>query len=163
MQLIVRGHGSIVGEACDTGLVIKKVSEWPERSIFVVTTKPRRSAIPMASGDVYVELKEESYGEGKAWLERIEPIALTPSPMAKELFILFSGDPTVVFSSSKIRYSIALDSPKDIKAGLMELVEHNIVKRDEKLHYYLNKNLNELTGENLKYLRSLEQKDARSS
>lgn len=60
MQNLVRGHGSIVGQGCDTGFVIKKLSEHPRPTRFAVITKARRHAIPISAKVVYVELEEGS-------------------------------------------------------------------------------------------------------
>jgi len=136
MQTIVRGHGSIVGEACDTGLVIKKISEYPKRTIFVISTRARRCAIPMCSQDVYVELKEERYGEGWARLERIEPVALPPSKMALELFQLFQKQPECEFQQRAIRQEAAFYTLKDIREGIDELLLHNIIVNSEKPFTY---------------------------
>ncbi len=89
MQDLVRGHGSLVGEACDTGFCIKKLSEYPKPLQFAVVTKARREAVPMSAEVVYVGMEEERYGEGAARLVRILPVSDPPSKAAKSLFRLF--------------------------------------------------------------------------
>jgi len=139
MQTIVRGHGSIVGEACDTGIIIKKISEYPQRGLFAIVTKARRCGIPLSSQDIYVELKEEKYGQGWAKLERIEPVSIPPSKIAIELFQLFSKDPTKEFPQRDIRQMAALYQLKDIRDGIDELLQHNIIANSSKpFTYHLN-------------------------
>ena len=126
MQLIVRGSGSIVGEAADTGIVIKKISEHPLR--FVIITKARRKAVPMTMQDVYVELVEESYGQGWARLERIEPIVLPPSPVAKALFGLFKPGGEV--SAQHIVRSAAFYTRNESRFGIEELIDRKVILND---------------------------------
>lgn len=125
MQAIVRGHGSIVGEAADSGIVIKKISEYPDPTRFVLVTKARRKAIPMSAEDIFVELEEEHYGIGWARLKRIEPIALPPTKIAQDLFTFFKDSNTI--SAEQIVRKAALYSKAEIRNGLEELVERKAV------------------------------------
>jgi len=47
MQTLVRGHGALVGEVCDTGFALKKLNERPLQ--FAIITKARRAAVEMSS------------------------------------------------------------------------------------------------------------------
>ena len=125
MQAIVRGHGSIVGEAADTGIVVKKISEHPEPTRFVLVPKARRRAIPLSAEDIFVEMEEEKYGKGWARLKRIEPIALPPSKIAQELFTFFKGLEEV--SAEKIVRQAALYSKAEIRVGVDELLERRAI------------------------------------
>lgn len=158
MQTIVRGHGSIVGEACDTGLVLKKISESPKPTRFLIITKVRRSPSPLGKEDIYVELKEQEYGSGWIRLERISPEALPPSSVAKELFILFYKNPDKTFSQQKIRQEAALYTLSEIREGINDLMLHRVIlNTQEAFTYHLNPDfesdsdsnyLNELSGQN---------------
>jgi hypothetical protein len=137
MQAIVRGHGSIVGEAADTGIVIKKISEYPNPTRFVLITKARRKAIPLSIEDVFVELKEESYGKGWARLERIDPIALPPTKLASDLFQLFNNGAEV--TAEQMVKKAALYSRQDVRAGIEELVDRRaVINCDSAFTFLLN-------------------------
>lgn len=125
MQAIVRGHGSIVGEAADSGIVIKKISEYPDPTRFVLITKARRKAIPMSIEDVFVELEEESYGKGWAKLKRIDPIALPPTRTACDLFSFFKKEN--IITADYIVRKAALYGRIEIRNGLEELIERKAV------------------------------------
>lgn len=115
MQAMVRGHGSIVGEAADSGIVIKKISEYPDPTRFVLITKARRKAIPMSATDVFVEVEEESYGKGWAKLKRIDAIALPPTKIAQDLFTFFKSDNTI--SAEYVVRKAALYNKNEIRNG----------------------------------------------
>jgi len=142
MQAMVRGSGSIVGEAADTGIVIKKLSEYPEPTRFVLITKARRKAIPMSICNVFVELKEESYGKGRAKLERIDPIVIPPTRLARDIFSFFkngTGDDSI--SAELIVRKAALYVKSEIRAGIEELLDRKAVIIDsEPFRYKLNPN-----------------------
>lgn len=125
MQLIVRGHGSIVGEAADSGIVIKKISEYPDPTRFVLVTKARRKAIPMSSADVFVEIEEESYGKGWARLIRIDPIALPPTKVAIDLFQCFSN--STELTAEFIVKKAALYTKTEIRNGVEELMDRKVI------------------------------------
>ena len=125
MQAIVRGSGSIVGEAADTGIAIKKISEYPEPTRFVIVTKARRKAIPMSAEDVFVEMKEEAYGKGWAKLERIDPIALPPSRIALDLFQFFQDSSEI--TAEYIVKKAALYIKGEIRAGVEELIDRKAI------------------------------------
>ena len=125
MVSLVRGHGSIVGEGCDTGFIIKKISEYPSPTRFAIITKPRRQAIPMATRTVYVEMEEQKYGEGWARLKEISPVILPPSKLAEDLFLLFlDGNPN---SAKEIIATYALFTRQQCRVGILELLEHNVI------------------------------------
>jgi hypothetical protein len=125
MQAMVRGHGSIVGEAADSGIVIKKISEYPDPTRFVLITKTRRKAIPMSATDVFVEVEEESYGKGWAKLKRIDAIALPPTKIAQDLFTFFKSDNTI--SAEYVVRKAALYNKNEIRNGMEELVERKVI------------------------------------
>lgn len=125
MQAIVRGHGSIVGEAADSGIVIKKISEYPEPTRFVLVTKARRKAIPMSIEDVFVELEEENYGKGWAKLKRIDPIVLPPTRAACDLFSFFKKED--IITAEHIVRKAALYGRTEIRNGLEELIERKAI------------------------------------
>lgn len=141
MQAIVRGHGSIVGEAADTGIVIKKISEYPEPTRFVIVTKARRKAIPMSGQDIFVELEEESYGKGYARLKRIEPIALPPTKIAKDIFQFFSNGNKI--SAELMVRKAAFYTRNEVKAGVEELLERRVlIAATEAFEFCLNPLMN---------------------
>ncbi|NQT72201.1 MAG: AAA family ATPase [Chloroflexi bacterium] len=154
MVSVVRGHGSIVGQACDTGLMIKKISEHPKTSRFVLITKPKRCAIPAAAKDVFVEIEEEAYGKGPASLKEISPMVIPPSKIAKDLFPLFSEDEAI--KASKINSTAAFYTKKDNKMGVEELIERKVVTTPpgEPFSYLLNRKRKKQADEN--YLTELE-------
>ena len=151
MQSIVRGHGSIVGEAIDTGLAIKKISERPDPLRFAIITKARRGAVPM-SDTVYAELKEEAYGEGWARLERIQPVPPPPSRTAKDLFQYFKdGSP---HTAREIRSGNALSTTKENRAAVDELLVNKVIfNHQAPFTYRLNRNYR--TEVDAEYLRKL--------
>lgn len=144
MGTMVRGHGSIVGEGCDTGLVIKTISA-PDKgdpsvaTRFVIINKVRRVASPLLQLDAYVELKEKGFGEGWARLEKIMPTALPPTDAARELFTLFVKNPSKAMTQRQIRREAALYSLSDLRAGLEDLkIQKVILNTQEAFTYYLN-------------------------
>lgn len=153
MQAMVRGSGSIVGEAADTGIVVKKLSEYPEPTRFVLVTKARRKAVPMAASEVYVELKEESYGKGWAKLERITPIDLPPTSCAKALFCLVSGNGDKDVSAEMIVRRAAFFTKVECKLAIEELIARGAVISPEAFKYCVNPLIDEDCNE--QYLQSL--------
>ena len=138
MQSIVRGHGSIVGEGCDTGYVIKKLSEHPDPTRFCIFTRVRRQAIP-AKKTVYVEMREERYGEGWARLEEILPNKLPPSLPAMQIYPLIKSNNTKkLLSSQWILRNMAFRSKSFCRAGVEELVKRKIITESEPQKYELN-------------------------
>jgi len=125
MQSLVRGHGSIVGEACDTGLIIKKISEHPKPTRFVILTKARRRAVPMVAKDVYVELEEEDYGKGPARLKEIAPQVIPPSKPASDLYWIFDAEEPV--TASTIVKKAAFYTKKENQMGVEELLERQVI------------------------------------
>jgi len=134
MQSLVRGHGSIVGEGCDTGFIIKKISEHPEPTRFAIITKSRRQAIPMSAKIVYVELEEQSYGKGWARLKEIPPTILPPSKIAKELFLLFVDKD--YHTSREIVNKYAFYGRTECYTGVLELLEHKVITNTSKPQTY---------------------------
>lgn len=137
MQSLVRGHGSIVGEGCDTGFIIKKISEHPEPTRFAIITKSRRQAIPMSAKIVYVELEEQSYGKGWARLKEISPTILPPSSLAKELFLLFVDKED--HDAREIVNTYAFYKRTECHVGILELLDHKVItNRSKPQTYFLN-------------------------
>jgi hypothetical protein len=137
MQSLVRGHGSIVGEGCDTGYVLKKLSQYPDPTRFAIITKTRRLAIPMSRNIVYVEMEEEAYGKGWARLKEISADVIPPSKYAKALYKLFSdGKP---HSSKEIVREYALYTKGQLGLGVEELLNRKVILHTGKPQvYYLN-------------------------
>lgn len=140
MQDLVRGHGSIVGEGCDTGFALFNISQTvgsndttPTR--FVIIPKARRRAVPV--GEIYVELREESYGEGWARIERIPPVVIPPSKVALAVVSLFSRGSSI--NQQDINRTAALYMRKEKLEAIEELLENEvIVANTEPLTYKLN-------------------------
>ncbi len=123
---LVRGIGTIVGQVCDTGFLIRKISEHPEPTRFIIITKSRRRAIPMVAHDVYVELVEQEYGKGWARLEQIDPVIIPPSRIAKDLFVLFDkvdGGCT----AQKVVGQAAIYTKAEVRDGIYELKSHRVI------------------------------------
>jgi len=137
MQSLVRGHGSIVGEGCDTGFILKKLSENPKPTKFAIITKARRQAIPASTEPIFVEMVEEKgYGKGDAKLKVISKDAILPSEQAIEIFPYFLDKNR--HTASQIRKHFAFFSRKDCKKGIDELLEHKCIKNVESQVYHLN-------------------------
>jgi len=140
MQSIVRGHGSIVGEGCDTGFIIKKVSENPNPTRFCIITRVRRQAIP-ANEIKYIEMVEQSYGEGWARLEEIPASKLPPSDQAKELFRLFKiadGRGSYNHSSRWILQQMAFQNKHYCLTGVSELVQRRAINETGPQNWEIN-------------------------
>ena len=155
MQDVVRGHGSIVGEGCDTGYLIKKVSEHPKPTIFAIVTKIRRQAIP--EGNIkYIEMVEETYGQGWARLEEIEMRA-SPSEMAKKFFPIFKvADRSGSFnhSSGWIYRVYALNTKRECRQAIDELLLNKVIVETNPQNYEINQKRNSQCDTD--YLRQLE-------
>ncbi len=124
IESLIRGHGSIAGEACDTGLILKKISVYPDPTRFVILTRARRRAIPMSAKDVYVEFEEQKYGEDWAKLKEIAPVVIPPSKLARDLYPLFSETDV---KASDIVKAAAFYSKKECQIGVEELLERRVV------------------------------------
>lgn len=125
MQALVRGHGSIVGEACDTGYGLLKLSAQPLRLALV--TKPRREAIPLEQ--LFIEMKEQEYGKGWARLEKIPPIPTPPSPVAVDIssiFLMHEDGKPVTAQTIKGKAS-ALYTPGELRQGLEQLRRRKVI------------------------------------
>lgn len=139
MQGLVRGHGSIVGQGCDTGFAIFNISQTvgshdttPTR--FIIIPKVRRRAVPV--GEIYVELREEGYGTGWARLERIPPVVIPPSKVALAVASLCSGSP---IDQQHINREAALYSRKEKLDAIEELLEQRVtIHGRDPLTYKLN-------------------------
>lgn len=130
MGHLIRGIGAIVGQACDTGFLIKKISEHPEPTRFVIITRARRRAIPMVAHDVYVELVEQEYGKGWAKLEQIDPVIIPPSRIARDLFDLFDDSDPVIdngYSARNIVGQAAIYTKPEVRDGLDELESRRVI------------------------------------
>jgi hypothetical protein len=127
IQNLVFGYSSIVGQGCDTGLFIKKMSEFPGPTRFAVFTFVRRQAIPL-SDTLYLEIEEEKYGDGWSRIREIPPSNLPPVNATRELFSLFSfGGVLSEISQKKIRQECALMTTKDCLYGLNELLKMKVI------------------------------------
>jgi len=136
MQTLVRGHSSIVGEGCDTGYIIKKISEHTDPTRFCIFTRVRRQAIP-AKKTIYVEMKEERYGEGWARLEQIMPNKLPPSFPAMEIYPLIKSSNNTC-SSQWILRNMAFCSKRFCNAGVKELLKRKVITESGPQKYELN-------------------------
>ena len=141
MQSLVSGSPHLVGQACDTGLYIHKISEPPNPLRFAIVTKMRRSAVRVKEV-VYVELKEDSFGQDEAWLEQISPLSLPPSEEAKQLYSLL-GDPAnltganwVAVPTRKIANELYLFNKGQIIRGVNELLHHKVIVNGDKPQCY---------------------------
>ena len=141
MQSLVRGHGSIVGEGCDTGLIVKKIGEYPKPSRFAVITRARRQAIPASVKILHIEMEEQAYGEGWARLKEIPSDELPPTELAKEIYPLFvEKDAKGEYknrATSGIVSTCALLSKKECREGIQELVSRKIIVRGRKPQHYI--------------------------
>ena len=137
MQSIVRGHGSIVGEGCDTGYILKKISEHPEPTRFCIITRVRRQAIP-SKKTIYIEMKEERYGEGWARLEEIMPSKLPPSLPAMEIYPLLKSNNPKLRSSQWILRNMAFRNKGFCRAGVTELLKRRVIIESEPQKFELN-------------------------
>lgn len=126
IESMIRGHGSIAGEACDTGLILKRISSYPDATRFVILTRARRRAIPMGAKDVFVELEEQEYGKGWAKLKRIAPVVLPPSKLASDLFPLFKDEPV---KASDIIRAAAFYTKEQCRVGVEELLERRVIQK----------------------------------
>ncbi len=124
MQALVRGHGSIVGEACDAGYGLKKVSETPLR--FVLIPKARRLALPM--GNIFVEMQEKAHGEGWARLVLTAPVPLPPSNAAVDLLSLFLREGNIELTAKEISQTASgVYERSEIRLGLNQLKKNGII------------------------------------
>ena len=140
MQSIVRGHSSIVGEGCDTGYIIKKISENPNPTRFCIITKIRRQAIP-TNRLKYIEMVEEKYGQGWARLEEIPARKLPPSKIAIELFKLFKipdGRNNYNHSSQWIRHTCAFNTMRECRFAITELLMRKAIIEASPQNYKMN-------------------------
>ena len=84
MQQLVRGHGSVVGQVCDTGFCHCKLSEKPDPLRFVLIPKIRRD-VTLAADPIYCELLEGEGSDGWARVIRVPPV--TPPPTKVDIFM----------------------------------------------------------------------------
>jgi hypothetical protein len=152
MQQLVRGHGSLVGEACDTGFAVKKLSEYPNPLQFAIVTKARRGAVPMSNEIVYVEMKEEAYGKGWARLEQVPQIPTPPYEVARQQFKFFLDGKQ--HASQEITKQNALYNKKENRLGIEELIANKVILNHAKAFTY-ELNPNYKTEVNAEYLSRL--------
>lgn len=156
MQTVVRGHGTLVGEACDTGYMIKKIGEYPKPSRFCVITKPRRQAIP--GGNLkFIELVEEKYGSGWARLEEIPASKLPPSDEAKEVYKLMKKATPAgnnKRTTGNIKQTCALLTQRECRNAVKELLSHKAILIHDAQEYELNTKYKSAVDPD--YLRELE-------
>ena len=124
MTDLVRGHGSIVGVACDVGFGLKKFSQQPLPTRFALVPKIRREAID--SDPIYIEVEEEKWGEGWARLKQIDPLPPAPSEAAIKAFSLFqTGD---LVSGQKLQRSMSvLYTAPERRLGIEQLLRNRVV------------------------------------
>jgi len=134
MNDLVRGHKSIVGEACDTGFFLKKLSQYPEPLRFAIRTIARRGAVPMVAETVFVEMQEKAYGKGEAKLVQIPPVPVPPSKLAKEFFRFFLDKAPHTWQ--EIGKNSALYTRKQNQEALDELLGHHIILNHTKPFTY---------------------------
>jgi len=136
MQHLVRGHGGIVGEGCDIGYAVKKITEKPILRGLIMP-KIRRTRSPIE--EVYFELEEEKYMDGWARFKKIDPVPIPPSPLEVDYFSMFyhSGDE---HTESKLSQTASLHAPEERRIALGHLKKHNIItsKPGEPFTYKLN-------------------------
>jgi len=154
MQRVVRGHGSIVGLGCDTGFIVKKISENPLRGVLI--PKPRRAAIPCE--EIYWEMEEEGYGKGWARLVRINPIPIPPSDLAVQLYALFRNNPQNTYRALELNKQMAMHELSERKLALQQLQRHKIVfsTQDNPFIYQLNPDITKLDKFDGEYLEQLQ-------
>jgi len=135
MQLLVRGHGSIVGEGCDIGYAIKKITEKPLRGLIIPRVRRTRSPIE----EIYFELEEEQYMSGWAKFQKIAPVPIPPSPLEVDYFSMFypSGNE---YSEPKLSQMASLHAPEERRIALDHLKKHRIIisESGEPFTYRLN-------------------------
>jgi len=149
MQTMVRGSGSIVGEGCDTGFVIKKITETLV-PIFVLMSKPRREMIEFR--EAYIALLEPA---NSLLLQDILPIPTPPSDAAIDLYSLFKNtSPGTEKNMEEIRKKVSgLYTPTDTRLGIKQLMRKRII-RTTKDHFTFTVNIGE--GVDQDYLQLLE-------
>ncbi len=129
LSAIVRGHGSIVGEACDTGYVLNKIND-RDPTQFLLTVHARRQAIP-SKNRILLEIEEELYGKGWARLKEIDDANMPPLLSSKLLFRGFleknGTGGNKIYTTSDITKIFSLKSKADIYAGLQELLIRKII------------------------------------
>ena len=161
MVALVRGHGSIVGQGCDTGYIVSKISEYPEPTRFCITVKVRRQAIPAGTKTIYVELEEEEYGKGWARLKEISDIDLPPSSLAKIVYPTFLDMNRATGSyfelkASKIVQTCAFLPKAGCRAGVKELLNRRVIMRSKLASHTYKLNPDRFKECELNYLVELE-------
>jgi len=131
MSTLVRGHGSIVGEGCDTGLAIHKESKYPDPTKFSILTKVRRQGIPAADYPLLIELVEQKYSEGWARLEKVDNSLIPPSDGACSMYPYFAqrngGGGFSIRTSQEIVRTHAFLTKGQIKEGMHDLFKHGVI------------------------------------
>ncbi|MFC1916253.1 AAA family ATPase [Chloroflexota bacterium] len=152
MQALVRGHGSIVGEACDTGFGVTKLSQYPDPLRFAIIPKARREAIPMK--ETFVEMVEDSYGKGKARLIKIPPVIPIPSKPAIDIFSLFMDGQEEWGVRDIYQKAQGLYMPQEIRLGLEQLRRRKVIVAT-KDHFTFTLNPKDREQANPKYVEQL--------
>jgi len=131
---IIRGHGGIIGEGCDTGYVLKIISE-RDPTRFAIIPKPRRTPLPLKDKAILIDLKEEAYGKGPADLVIIPPEMMPPSEIARTIYQhlkakseLDDADSDAVVSSRMLKNTLAYSTAKEVKGGLGELIRRGVLR-----------------------------------
>ena len=142
MQVMVRGHSSIVGEGCDTGLAIHKETKYPDPTRFSVITKPRRLGIPASRKPMLVELQEETYaGNGWARLIQVDNSLIPPTKNAISLYKFFdqqaAGGGYIVHTSETIVRKNAFMSKSEIKEAMNDLFHNKVILNGPRPQQYV--------------------------
>ena len=138
MVSLVRGHGSIVGQGCDTGYIVSKTSEYPEPTRFSITVKVRRQAIPAGVNVKHLELVEQEYGKGWARLKEISYADLPPSSLARAIYPIFTdidnrtGQIIKEHKASKIVSTSAFLTKRECRMGTKELLQRKVIIKNNK-------------------------------
>jgi hypothetical protein len=130
---LIRGHGSIVGEACDSGWAIHKefTDQKKEPTRFSIIHKNKRVFIH--AKNMLIEFEEESDGEGWARLKMIDSSLIPPSKYSLTLYPFFrQPNPAGGFfqrSARDIVSNHSLHNKAQLLQGLEELEFYKVVKR----------------------------------
>jgi len=151
MQDLVRGHGSVVGQVCDTGYFHLKLSNQPDPLRFVLIPKLRRD-VTLAADPIYCELQEAEGSDGWARVIRIPPI--TPPPTKVDLFmfrVALKQGSTTLFNLSKMGLGEKY-APEDRRLAIYHLQRYGILAE---LADPAEVKLSEPSAANIKYLKQL--------
>jgi len=132
MQALVRGHGSIVGLCCDTGIAIHKETKFPDPTRFSLCTKARRLGIPASDKPLLIELEEEQYaGQGWAKLTQVDDSLIPPSDNAISIYRFFAENRNGVgpapHTSEQVVRKFAYLNKAEVKRAVEELFRNKVI------------------------------------